>query len=60
MLVNDSSFGWLKKWGFGPVAYLLDFFDPLFRADIIAEFKKIQKAVMSEDPNSTPEYSDMI
>ena len=59
MIVNDSAFGWIKKWGFGPVAYLLDFFDPLFRGDIIKEFQELVKDVMHEDPESTPEYSDI-
>jgi len=59
VVVNDSAFGWIKKWGFGPVAYLLDFFDPLFRADILEEMKLIHKDVMHEDPENTPEYSDV-
>jgi len=58
LLVSDASFAWVKKWGFGPVAYLLDFFDPLFRSEVLKEFKAIHNSTMSEDPENTPEYSD--
>jgi len=59
IIINDSAFGWIKKWGFGPVAYLLDFWDPLFRAEVIEEFKAIHNATMHEDPENTPEYNDV-
>jgi len=59
VIINDSAFGWLKKWGFGPVAYLMDFWDPLFRAEVLAEFKAIHNATMHEDPENTPNYSDV-
>jgi len=58
LLINDASFAWVKKWGFGPVAYLLDFFDPLFRSEVLKEFNKIHNSTMSEDPENTPEYKD--
>jgi hypothetical protein len=58
-IVNDSAFAWIKRWGFGPVAYLLDFWDPLFRAEVIQEFKAIHNATMHEDPENTPEYKDV-
>jgi hypothetical protein len=59
VIINNSAFGWLKKWGFGQVAYLMDFWDPVFRKDILAEFKSIHSTIMKEDPENTPEYSDV-
>lgn len=59
IIINDSAFGWIKNWGFGAVAYLMDFWDPLFRGEIVEEFKAIHKATMHESPENTPEYSDV-
>ena len=58
VLVTNSAFHWVRRWGFGPVAYLIDFFDPLFKAEIVEQFKRIHKDVMKEDPENTPEYTD--
>lgn len=35
------SFNWIKKWGFGPVAYLIDYLDPVFLDDFLIEVKQI-------------------
>jgi hypothetical protein len=59
MTVNDSAFGWIRKWGFGPISYLMDFFDGSFRDDVLEEFKSIHNVTMHEDPENTPEYSDV-
>ncbi len=58
ILINDSKFAWVLKWGFGPVSYLFDYFDPVFRDPIVKEFHSIHKAVMKEDPENTPNYKD--
>jgi len=55
---NTSTYAWIRKWGFGPVAYLMDFLDPVFKSDVLKEFKAIHKAVMRESPENTPEYRD--
>jgi hypothetical protein len=59
VIINDSKFGWIKKWGFGPVAYLMDFWDPLFRKDVLDEFNAIHNSTMHEDPEDTAEYKDV-
>ncbi len=59
IVINESAFGWVRRWGFGPVAYLIDFFDSLFMDEIVKEFKEIHKAVMHESPENLPEYSDV-
>jgi len=56
--VNEKAFLWVKKWGFGPVSYLLDYLDPIFRDEVLQEFKDIHKAVMEQDSENTPEYKD--
>lgn len=58
ILINDSAFAWIKKWGFGPIAYLFDFWDPLFRSEVLKEFNQIHNSTMHEDPENTPEYKD--
>jgi hypothetical protein len=55
----DSNFGWIRKWGFGPVAYLLDFFDPIFRSHTLKEFKSIWEDISKEVPEDTAEYKDV-
>lgn len=39
--IGTGKFGWVQQWGFGPTAYLFDFFDPALRPLHIDEFKKI-------------------
>lgn len=58
ILINDAAFSWVKHWGFGSVAYLLDFFDPVFLKEAVAEFKEIYSVSMKEDPENLPEYKD--
>jgi len=54
----NGKFHWVKKWGFGPVSYLLDYLDPIFKNEVLQEFKDIHRAVMAENPENTPEYKD--
>jgi len=58
ILDYDSSFTWIKKWGFGPVAYFIDFLDPLFREPALKEFNCMWKNITSEVPEDTAEYRD--
>jgi len=44
--VYKSSFKWLKKWGYGPSAYLIDYLDPLFMKDVVNDFSKIYKELL--------------
>jgi Ca2+-binding EF-hand superfamily protein len=42
-LINSSNkdFGWVKKWGYGPVAYLFDYLDVILQKDMSAAFLKL-------------------
>jgi len=37
----------------------MDYWDPLFRTEILNEMKSIHNSTMHEDPESTPEYNDV-
>jgi len=52
------SFKWMKKWWYGPVAYLIDFLDPVFLADFVTECKNILQwfAALKKDDNE--DYQD--
>lgn len=52
------SFKWIKKWGFGPVAYLIDFFDPVFQNDFIIEANQILKDFSRISKEETDESLD--
>ena len=58
LVSTDGGFSWLKKWGFGPVSYLFDYLDPVFRPEALKEFEAIFKDTMSEVPEDIPGYKD--
>lgn len=55
---SDGGFSWIKKWGMGPVSYLFDFFDPVFRKPIVKEMNTMWTDLMKFTPEPTPEYKD--
>jgi hypothetical protein len=55
-----GTFGWIKNWGYGETAYLIDFLDPIFQKDIISQFKKLYTDVMSLPSADSAEYSDLL
>jgi hypothetical protein len=38
---RNHRFFWIKQWGYGPVAYLFDYFDPILRDQTVNEMDKI-------------------
>ena len=52
------SFAWLRKFGHGPVAYLFDYLDPVFKKDFMKETTMILKAVNSFKKDDTEAYYD--
>lgn len=57
--VPRPTFKWLKRWGFWPVAYLLDFIEPIFKTDFITECNNIIKASKTISNKDTEDYQDM-
>ncbi len=54
----DSKFWWVKQWGYGPSAYLLDFMDPVFQQALVKNFKTIYSAVQKLNMLDTKDYQD--
>lgn len=52
------SFAWLKKFGHGPVSYLFDYLDPVFKSDFIKETNMILKAINNFKKEDTEAYYD--
>lgn len=52
------SFHWVKKWGYGPVAWLFDFLDPVFRQDFLIEAEQIIKDFSKLSKDDTDDYED--
>lgn len=52
------SFNWIKKWGFGPVAYLIDYLDPVFQNDFVVEANQILKDFKKISKEDTDESQD--
>jgi Ca2+-binding EF-hand superfamily protein len=49
---------WIKKWGYGPAAYLLDFFDPLFQKKAVKAFKEVHEALKKLSNKDTKDFVD--
>jgi hypothetical protein len=47
----------VKEWGFGPVAYLFDYIDPILRVEVLKEFDAIYKK-FSSLPATSGDYKD--
>lgn len=55
---SSSSFAWIKKWGNGPVAYLMDYIDPVFQKQFVAEAVNIYKEALKFKPDDSSKYED--
>lgn len=42
---KNSKFFWVKQWGYGPAAYMFDFFDPVFRDMATAEMHTMYQSL---------------
>ena len=42
---RSRRFYWVKQWGYGPVAYLFDFIDPIIRDMAVSEMDKLVKEI---------------
>jgi hypothetical protein len=49
---------WVKKWGFGPVAYLFDYIDPSFKQDFITECNNIISDISKFKRADSDDYQD--
>jgi len=56
----SNKFYWVKEWGFGPVSYLFDYLDPVFKNDTVIEFKNIYDKVSKFSNEDLPEYQDSL
>lgn len=56
--VIRPSTAWIKKWGFGPAAYLMDYLDPVFLDDFLIEVKKIISELSKIKKDDTDDYQD--
>ena len=57
---GKGKFYWVKFWGFDNAAYLYDFLDPVFRADICAEFKLMYDKVYAFPIKNTNKSYQMV
>lgn len=57
--VYKGSFSWIKKWGYGPSAYLIDFLDPVFFNDITRDFSRIYKEIHEVPNKDNDMYEDV-
>lgn len=56
--IKQANQKWIQKWGFGPVAYFLDFLDPVFQKDFIVEVKNIVSSMNKISNADTEVYYD--
>jgi len=56
--IGSGPFGWIKQWGFGPSAYLFDYFDPALRPLVLEDFAKIWEKFKGYPAADTKEYKD--
>lgn len=54
---KNHRFFWIKQWGYGPVAYLFDYLDPIFRDQVVKEMDMIVKG-LRKFPSSDLRYKD--
>ena len=55
---GKGAFGWIKQWGYGDVAYLFDFFDPILRPLILEDFNNIWKKFKAYEVGDSAKYKD--
>jgi len=53
-----GKFAWVKNWGYGPTAYVLDFMDPAILPAMLKEFHSIYDDMMKLPPDDTADYAD--
>lgn len=58
--VYKGTFPWIKKWGYGPTAYLIDYLDPIFLNDIVFDFKKIYSELSAFSNKDNDLYEDVL
>jgi Ca2+-binding EF-hand superfamily protein len=56
--LTRPSFNWVKKWGFGDAAYLIDYLEPAFLANFKLEANHILTTFSKIDKKNTEEYKD--
>ncbi len=49
---------WVKQWGYGPSAYLLDFFDILFQKDAVKAFTDVHSELKKLNNTDTDDFED--
>jgi hypothetical protein len=58
MKAKAGKFGWVKDWGYGQTAYLIDFLDPALRSDVLKEFHRIYDEMLKLPAEDSSTYSD--
>lgn len=54
---RNLRFYWIKQWGYGPVAYLFDYLDPISRDQVVKEMDKMIRA-LRKFPLTNIKYKD--
>lgn len=55
---TKHKFSWVKQWGYGQVAYLFDYLDPVLRPLILIDFNKIYDAFIKYPGSDSEIYKD--